>query len=135
MDDLKKLGVNTYGRYVDDIFATVYALEQAESCVAFLNSRNVNIKFTYETKINGELSFLDSMVKRVIGNMLQLFIIKRLSLEYTLTGQASHRESSRLVLLRTLLIGFYESVANRRMSKMNWTSLGRSLKRKVMQLK
>ena len=67
MDDLKKLGVNTYGRYVDDIFATVYALEQAESCVAFLNSRHVNIKFTYETESNGELPFLDTKVKRVIG--------------------------------------------------------------------
>ena len=67
MDDLKKLGVNTYGKYVDDIFATVYALEQAESCVAFLNSRNVNIKFTYETESNEELPFLDTKYKRVIG--------------------------------------------------------------------
>ena len=45
MNDLKKLGVNTYGRYVDGIFATVYSLEQAESFVALLNSRHVNIKF------------------------------------------------------------------------------------------
>lgn len=67
-DELKKLGVNQWLRYVDDIFATFSVRQSAERTLAFLNERHPNIKFTLEHESNNSLPFLDTRVYRRLAS-------------------------------------------------------------------
>jgi len=67
MDKLKQLGVQKWLRYVDDVFATLRCKEDADGILEFLNSQHPNIRFTIELEENGQLPFLDTLVKRCIG--------------------------------------------------------------------
>ncbi len=67
MDKLKQLGVQKWLRYVDDLFATLRCKEDADGILEFLNSQHPNIRFTIEHEENGQLPFLDTLVKRCIG--------------------------------------------------------------------
>ena len=62
MNELKKLGVVKWLRYVDDIFAIVDNEQQVEKILSFLNSIDHNIKFTVEHEKNASLPFLDTRV-------------------------------------------------------------------------
>jgi len=67
MKQIKKLGVNLWLRYVDDVFATLKNKEDAEKILEFLNNQHPNIRFTIEHEENHQLPFLDTTVKRCIG--------------------------------------------------------------------
>jgi hypothetical protein len=67
MKQLKNLGVKTWLRYVDDIFATLENKEDAEKILEFLNNQHGNIKFTIEHETDGKQPFLDTEVERHIG--------------------------------------------------------------------
>ena len=51
-------------RYVDDVFCTFNNPVDAQQFLVLINKCHPNIKFTYESEINSELSFLDVLIKR-----------------------------------------------------------------------
>ena len=64
MKQLKKLGVNIWLRYVDDVFATLKAGYNEKAILAFLNEQHPNIRFTVEKEEKNTLPFLDTRVSR-----------------------------------------------------------------------
>ena len=62
--ELEKRGLNTWQRYVDDIFATIEDVTNAEQILNFLNGAHPNIRFTIEHEKNSRLAFLDTTVYR-----------------------------------------------------------------------
>jgi len=67
MEQLSRLGVNKWLRYVDDIFATLKDKTTANSILDFLNKQHPNIKFTIEKEESNSLPFLDTRVVRNVG--------------------------------------------------------------------
>lgn len=63
-DKLRKMGVTTWLRYVDDVFAAINADENLEAILEFLNKQHPNIKFTVEYEQDSKLPFLDTCVRR-----------------------------------------------------------------------
>ena len=61
-NELKKLGVETWMRYVDDVFAELIDDTNEEEILNFLNNKHKNIKFTIEKSKNNTLPFLDTCV-------------------------------------------------------------------------
>ena len=57
MEDLRKLGIKLWVRYVDDIFATMDNKEQAERILSFLNAQHPNLRFTIEHEQTTSFSF------------------------------------------------------------------------------
>ena len=51
-----------YWRYVDDTFCLFHNEQDAMKYLSYLNSRHPNIRFTFETQLNGKLPFLDVLV-------------------------------------------------------------------------
>ena len=51
-----------YKRYVDDIFAVFIFESDAETFHTYLNTKQKNIKFTYEKQIENKLPFLDILM-------------------------------------------------------------------------
>ena len=58
-----------YRRYVDDCFLLFSSRSHADSFLTFLNSKHGNIKFTMETESNGQLPFLDVLVRKEGGRL------------------------------------------------------------------
>ena len=52
-----------YKRYVDDIFCLFQNENEAMLFFEYLNNQHVNISFTFEKEIDGNLSFLDVLIK------------------------------------------------------------------------
>ena len=53
-----------YRRYVDDIFALFPSPDHLEKFTNYLNSKHVNIKFTYKKESHNSLPFLDILISR-----------------------------------------------------------------------
>ena len=51
-----------YRRFVDDNFCLFHNEQDAMKFLSYLNSRHPNIRFTFETQLNGKLPFLDVLV-------------------------------------------------------------------------
>ena len=51
-----------YRRYVDDTFCLFHNEQDAMKFLSYFNSRHLNIRFTFETQLNGKFSFLDVLV-------------------------------------------------------------------------
>jgi hypothetical protein len=64
MDELRKLGVKTWFRYVDDTFVIINNKSQAEIILEYLNKQHPTIKFTMEKEENNTLNFLDVKIKK-----------------------------------------------------------------------
>jgi reverse gyrase len=64
MDNLIKLGVKFWSRFVDDVFVIIKKGSEVEKILDFLNSQHNKIKFTMEMEINKQINFLDIKVKR-----------------------------------------------------------------------
>jgi hypothetical protein len=64
VQEMKRLGLKRWKRYVDDVFATFNREEQSNQVLAFLNAQHANIKFTLEKENNNQLPFLDISVIR-----------------------------------------------------------------------
>ena len=64
MDKLKELGVESWVRYVDDVFSTIKNKEDCENILNYLNQQHPNIKFTVEKEKNNKIPFLDTCVTR-----------------------------------------------------------------------
>ena len=58
-----------YRRYVDDCFLLFNSRSYAASFLSFLNSRHKNVKFTMENESNGQLPFLDVLVRKEGGKL------------------------------------------------------------------
>jgi hypothetical protein len=64
MDNLIKLGVKFWSRFVDDVFVIIKKGSEVEKILDFLNSQHNKLKFTMEMEINKQINFLDIKVKR-----------------------------------------------------------------------
>ena len=70
-----------YRRYVDDIICIE---SDADKFFEFLNSRYPNIKFTFEKKVNKQISFLNVLITNDGINFALPFSAKKLRLAYLL---------------------------------------------------
>ena len=61
---LRKLGVESWDRFIDDIFATTSDNTKNEEILNYLNSIHPNIKFTTEHEKDRRIAFLDTTVYR-----------------------------------------------------------------------
>jgi hypothetical protein len=64
MEELTKLGVKTWLRYVDDTFVIINNKNQAELILEYLNKQHPSIKFTMEKEENSTLNFLDVKIQK-----------------------------------------------------------------------
>ena len=64
MDDLKRIGVCEWHRYVDDTFVLVDPGTKVDDILSILNNFHPSIKFTHEHEANDSLPFLDVRVTR-----------------------------------------------------------------------
>ena len=62
IDSYKDSQLLYYRRYVDDTFCLFHNEQDAMKFLSYLNSRHPNIRFTFETQLNGKLPFLDVLV-------------------------------------------------------------------------
>ena len=67
MNELRKMGINIWVRYVDDIFASVSRKEQAERVLAYLNEQHPNLRFTIEHEKGKKLPFLGTCIERKVN--------------------------------------------------------------------
>ena len=65
-----------YKRYVDDIFVLLKRPEHVEPFVDYMNSKHKNISFSFETKKNEQMSFLNINVFRENGKFATNFYRK-----------------------------------------------------------
>jgi len=63
MSKLRRLGVKTWLRFVDDTFVVLKGKELVDGVMSFLNEQHKNIRFTVETESNKSIPFLDTRVK------------------------------------------------------------------------
>ena len=63
-----------YRRYIDNIFVLFKSKEHVKLFVNYMNSKNKNIKFTFETEDSNNFSFLDvKLPAKTNGLLLQFF--------------------------------------------------------------
>jgi hypothetical protein len=62
---LREMGLNTWLRYVDDVYATVKIKGVEEEILLYLNSQNPNIRFSMELENGDSMPFLYVRVTRV----------------------------------------------------------------------
>ena len=86
-----------YRRYVDDIFALFFSLDQAEKFKKYLFSKHPNINFLLEKENDGRSSFLDIHIFRVKGKFVTYVIGKRPSVVFILISTASQLKPIKLV--------------------------------------
>ena len=67
MSEFKKLGVNLWYRYVDDVFASLKLNANVSTILDYMNGLHPNIRFTCELEENNRLPFLDTYVVRYIN--------------------------------------------------------------------
>ena len=60
----------SYKRYVDDIFVLLKKSEHVQLFVNYMNSKQKNIAFSYETEKDGAMSFLDVNMFREKGKFV-----------------------------------------------------------------
>jgi hypothetical protein len=70
MDELIKLGVLHWFRYVDDTFVVINNKDQADTILNFLNSQHKTIKFTMEKEVDNTINFLDVKINRGIDDSI-----------------------------------------------------------------
>ncbi len=61
---LKELGVNTWFRYVDDVWARLNDETCSQRVLDFLKKQHRTLQFTFENEKKGQLPFLDTIVNR-----------------------------------------------------------------------
>jgi len=105
MNQLKSMGVNTWFRYVDDIFATLSKTNNEIAILNFLNQQHPNIKFTIEKEEKNSLPFLDTRVIRNVGKYVTTIYHKK-----TFTGVYLNWKS---LTARKYKIGLINCLLNR----------------------
>jgi hypothetical protein len=64
MGKLTELGVQSWLRYVDDVFSTIHNKDCANKILTYINQQHPNIRFTIEMEKNKRIPFLDTVVTR-----------------------------------------------------------------------
>ena len=70
INELTKLGVKLWLRYVDDTFVVINNKNQADKILDYLNKCHPTIKFTIEKETNNEINFLDVKIKRELDGTI-----------------------------------------------------------------
>jgi len=70
MEELTKLGVKIWLRYVDDTFVVIKDKNNADKILEFLNKQHKTLKFTMEKEVNKSINFLDVKISRENDNSI-----------------------------------------------------------------
>ena len=97
MENLRKIGLKVWYRYVDDVFATINGKNNAEKILEYLNNQHPNIRFTVEHEENNTLPFLDTRILRQTEKYETTLYHKKPLLGSTLTGLVLQLENTKLV--------------------------------------
>ena len=90
-------------RYVDDTFIVWnHGQEELDNFLQHLNSKNRNIQFTMEKERDGELSFLDVLVKREGQRLGHKVYRKPTHTDRYLNSQSNHHPSQKMGVIKTL---------------------------------
>ncbi|XP_046385940.1 uncharacterized protein LOC124155816 [Ischnura elegans] len=112
MEDFEEHALNSaplrpkcFFRYVDDTFIIwPHGMDTLHSFVDHMNSRHPNIRFTMETETNGELPFLDILIRRRgDGTLGHKVYRKPTHTDLYLNGQSHHHPSQKNAVLSSLI--------------------------------
>lgn len=112
MEDFEEKAIASYGkkpslwlRYVDDTFIIwPHGAEELQKFLQHLNSQHQAIKFTMETEHNGQLPFLDVLVKRKSNGLLGHAVHrKKTHTDRYLNASSHHHPMQKISLVATLI--------------------------------
>ena len=112
MEDFEEHALNSaplrpkcFFRYVDDTFIIwPHGMDTLHSFVDHMNSRHPNIRFTMETETNGELPFLDILIRRRGNGTLGHKVYRKPThTDLYLNGKSHHHPSQKNAVLCSLI--------------------------------
>ena len=92
-----------WGQFFDDVYS-ILKRTHLENLFHQINNLHQNIKFTMEQERNGELAFLDTLLKRNNGNISVLVYRKPMHTEQYYTRALITKQAAKKVLLPPCLI-------------------------------
>ena len=99
-------------RFVEDIYSTLKRM-QLESFFHHINNFHQNIKFTMEEESNGELAFLDTLLKRNNGEISVLVYRKPIHTDQYLHYSSHHQTSCKESVVSLLFNRAYSIFKNK----------------------
>ena len=99
-------------RFVDDVYSIVKRT-QLENFFHHINNLHQNIKFTMEEESNGELAFLDTLLKRNNGEISVLVYRKPTHTDQYLHYSSHHQTSCKESVVSSLFNRAYSIITNK----------------------
>ena len=99
-------------RFVDDVYSIVKRT-QLENFFHHINNLHQNIKFTMEEESNGELAFLDTLLKRNNGEISVLVYRKPTHTDQYLQYSSHHQTSCKESVVSSLFNRAYSIITNK----------------------
>ena len=99
-------------RFVDDVYSIVKRT-QLENFFHHINNLHQNIKFTMEEESNGELAFLDTLLKRNNGEISVLVYRKPTHTDQYLHYSSHHQTSCKKSIVSSLFNRAYSIITNK----------------------
>ena len=99
-------------RFVDDVYSIVKCT-QLENFFHHINNLHQNIKFTMEEESNGELAFLDTLLKRNNGEISVLVYRKPTHTDQYLHYSSHHQTSCKESVVSSLFNRAYSIITNK----------------------
>ena len=99
-------------RFVDDIYS-ILKRTHLEKCFHHINNLHQNIKFTMEVESNGELAFLDTLLKRNNGEISVVVYRKPTHTDQYLHYSSHHQTSCKKSAVSSLFKRVYSIITNK----------------------
>ena len=99
-------------RFVDDVYSIVKHTH-LENFFHHINNLHQNIKFTMEEESNGELAFLDTLLKRNNGDISVLVYRKPTHTDQYLHYSSHHQTSCKEIVVSSLFNRAYSIITNK----------------------
>ena len=99
-------------RFVDDVYS-ILKLTHLENLFHHINNLHQNIKFTTEEESNGELAFLDTLLKRNNGEIFVLVYRKPTHTDQYLHYSSHHQTSCKESVVSSLFNRPYSIITNK----------------------
>ena len=109
---LERLSLGVWERFVDDVYSIVKRT-QLENFFHHINNLLQNIKFTMEEESNGELAFLDTLLKRNYGEISVLVYRKPTHTDQYLHCSSHHQTSCKESVVSSLFNRAYSIITNK----------------------
>ena len=99
-------------RFVDDVYS-ILKRTHLENFFQHINNLHQNIKFTMEEESNGELAFLDTLLKRDNGEISLLVYRKSIDTDQYLHYSSHHQTSCKKSVVSSLFNRAYSIITNK----------------------